>query len=374
MPLPILVVLLATTPSPPVERLGNPLLHLETPWARNVWDLQSYRGRLYVAHGDYHRNSGPFRVIAYDPELRRFVEEDVLPEEAVEAFHVFEGELWAAGLDSTESWDWGSLYLRNKEGWRRLKTIPNGVHVYSVARRQELLFVSHTTSDPDAPVRNLRSRDQGQTWKPVPTRPFGDPPLPIPEMVIRDFFEIDGQLCGGTQGQLGPRPIALCHDGEAYEIRPVNAFPGADGPHPIRWGRPASFHGSLVYVGLASVPFNGGAGVDFRPVGLFAARTLEEARPVTLPEDAVPYDLLVSKGRLLVLTAHEADGTHTIRVLSTPDLESWSEVVRFSAPTFARSFELLGGDLYFGLGGHEGDGGIGSAGGILRVRGSSLGR
>jgi hypothetical protein len=37
-------------------------------------------------------------------------------------------------------------------------------------------------------------------------------------------------------------------------------------------------------------------------------------------------------------------------VYATGDLERWRELFRFTAPTFARSFEESGGDFFFGLG------------------------
>ena len=39
-----------------------------------------------------------------------------------------------------------------------------------------------------------------------------------------------------------------------------------------------------------------------------------------------------------------------MRVLETCDFKTSKEVLRFETPTFARSFDLLGGDFYFGLG------------------------
>ena len=37
--------------------------------------------------------------------------------------------------------------------------------------------------------------------------------------------------------------------------------------------------------------------------------------------------------------------------MATNDLQNWQTILEFSSPTFARSFEILNGDFYFGLGG-----------------------
>jgi hypothetical protein len=39
-----------------------------------------------------------------------------------------------------------------------------------------------------------------------------------------------------------------------------------------------------------------------------------------------------------------------VEVHATADAVHWREVLRFAAPTFARSFEESGGDFFFGLG------------------------
>ncbi|MDX6226355.1 MAG: hypothetical protein QOE64_2731, partial [Frankiales bacterium] len=47
---------------------------------------------------------------------------------------------------------------------------------------------------------------------------------------------------------------------------------------------------------------------------------------------------------------------YTIAVLRANDsLDSWTEILHLSAPTFARSFEHLDGAWYFGLGSSDTD-------------------
>ena len=46
-----------------------------------------------------------------------------------------------------------------------------------------------------------------------------------------------------------------------------------------------------------------------------------------------------------------------VKVIRSPvdKLTDWREVLQFSAPTFARSFEILNDDFYFGLGSEVGN-------------------
>lgn len=88
------------------------------------------------------------------------------------------------------------------------------------------------------------------------------------------------------------------------------------------------------------------------PLGLFAAASLNEVRHLDVP--GMPYDLLVRDNVCYVLSCRPPDEPRTVRwtvaVYASSDLDTWHEVLRFEAPTFARSFETLDGDFYFGLG------------------------
>jgi hypothetical protein len=85
---------------------------------------------------------------------------------------------------------------------------------------------------------------------------------------------------------------------------------------------------------------------------LFAASSPDTARRVTLPEaTAKPYDVLVRNNTVYVLASvRQANGQHVNLVYSSQNAIQWTELLRFTADTFARSFEELNGDFYFGLG------------------------
>jgi hypothetical protein len=70
-----------------------------------------------------------------------------------------------------------------------------------------------------------------------------------------------------------------------------------------------------------------------------------------LPGGALPRDLLVHDDALHVLASTQpSPRTTRVHVFATRDLESFAELCSFEAETFARSFEMLEGDLYFGMG------------------------
>ncbi len=47
--------------------LGNPFT--KAIFARNVWDMQVFNDRIYLAHGDFNSNAGPIPVIYFDPDM-----------------------------------------------------------------------------------------------------------------------------------------------------------------------------------------------------------------------------------------------------------------------------------------------------------------
>jgi hypothetical protein len=61
--------------------------------------------------------------------------------------------------------------------------------------------------------------------------------------------------------------------------------------------------------------------------------------------------LLVHDDTLYLLASSQPSARSTrVHVFASRDLQSFSEICFFDAQTFARSFEMLNGDLYFGLG------------------------
>ena len=155
-----------------------------------------------------------------------------------------------------------------------------------------------------------------------------------PELVHANVYEFDGRESFDARTDLDDATIfpdtRLREDESARILRSAS------------FGRTAVYSGGFFCNGHA-IPF-----------GMFAASSLErdavDIRRIELPDDAKPWDLMVRNGKVYVLLDSPAEERHLIRVIASPDLRKWVEVLRFRAPTFARSFELLDGDFYFGLG------------------------
>jgi len=73
-------------------------------------------------------------------------------------------------------------------------------------------------------------------------------------------------------------------------------------------------------------------------------------RQVPLPKDSRAWDLLCDGDTLYVLLDSPDAGGTTVRVTASTDGVQWAEILHFRSKAFARSFALLEGDFYFGLG------------------------
>ena len=80
-----------------VERLGNPFS--KGTYARNVWDMQLFAGRIYLGHGNSSNigpdpNAGPIPVWYYDLTTQTFVKQYTVDEEQIDVYRVFNNTLY----------------------------------------------------------------------------------------------------------------------------------------------------------------------------------------------------------------------------------------------------------------------------------------
>ena len=358
-----------------VEYLGIPAAERYTEraefYARNIWDLQAYDDRLYIGTGNWDNqgpapNAGPVPILAWDPVKNSTVKEGHVDDEEISSFKVIDGTLYIPGSDAMESWDWGNLYRRQTNGsWQKLRTIPKAIHAFALTGFHGKLYAGLKATGSVPWYVNIKgyggavavSGDQGASWQFLPLGGFG----------VFSFLHVAGNLYAVdlTQGPGLQRWIerhnredyyapvyALDDTGNGFERRQDldagRLFPDTPGVYKKACGisRSVTVDHMALYIGAS------GGG----PFGLYRADSLiknhVQTRRIPLPEGSVPRDLLVRNGCVFVLLQcpGKTPGVE-IGVLANRDLEQWTELLHFSAPTFARSFEIFKGDVYFGLGG-----------------------
>jgi len=323
--------------SAPAEVVGAPFREA-SPYARNVWDMQRFGGRIHLAHGDEVDNAGPIALRSLDPASGRLSSGFTTDEEQVEAFRVLDGELYVPGYDPRAGWSLGTFYRLEARGWVRHRTIPRAVHTFDLAWHAGRLFAATGGRGRPGEPTLLASADRGEHW------------VPVSDQVqrIHTLFELGGELYAAPKLSTtdDTARALLRFDGERFRSTGVTGatlLPGLPDTAG-RMVRPTPFRGALVYVVAAGA-------VNWKPAALAVTRTLHDARAVALPDPAaVPYDLLVRGDTLYVLAAAPADSGYVVRVYATGRLDQWRELFHFASPTFARSFEEAGGDFFIGLG------------------------
>ncbi|MEM8782864.1 MAG: hypothetical protein AAGE65_08390 [Planctomycetota bacterium] len=104
--------------------------------ARNVWDLQSHQGKVYLGGGNTTTNPGPINLWAFDHAAGAFGDapERVIQSEAIENFRIFNGELVVPNHDPVSGDGLKFDRLGSDGVWRSFGGSPNLAHVRDMAR------------------------------------------------------------------------------------------------------------------------------------------------------------------------------------------------------------------------------------------------
>ncbi|MHB8809358.1 MAG: hypothetical protein ACYC9M_05020 [Desulfobulbaceae bacterium] len=349
------------------ENLGNPWAEIypdgEQIYARNPWDLQAFHGRLYLGGGNSSnkgpaQNAGPVPVLALDPASGQVVREGQVDEEQIDSYRVFENQLYIPGHDPTESWKMGNYYRREEGGqWRKFRNIPEALHTYDLTWHHGRMFAGLGTKKGAAVAV---SADGGESWQ---VQQLG-------RNRVYTFLAADSTLYAvkGIPTTYQIRKAKAQNGEDLYgmaELRPPGTFvPRPDLTEAVLFPdlgleermkkivRPTAVGSSLLYIGAYVHNDH-----QFLPFGLFLGTSFKENRiavqRICLPLQYRPWDILVHEGFVYLLVEQVGHwGQTVVRVLRAPKgkLSDWKEYLHFAAPTFARSFEILQGNFYFGLG------------------------
>lgn len=304
-------------------------------YARNVWDLQAFEGRIYAGYGDFSLNAGGVALTAYDPKTKAFVQERKTQEQGIFRYRVTADRLLATGNDP--SGDAPSIFLREGNDWREISA-PKSKHAFDALFHGGKLFVTIQ----EGGGRVVESADGGATW--------GTSHGPLDPIRTFSLFELnrilhvssyDGAVhrytgkgfarAAGIKVKPGPKDLPSGRTwGDSWVVhKPVNLAP--EELYYVAWNVHIDFRQKLSH-------YNG--------AGLFVAvGNASQAVPLK----GLAEDVVVSGKQAYAVTNEGGKGKYTIRVYAGRR-GAFKEVFSMPSEAPARSLEILDGDLYLGLG------------------------
>ncbi len=331
------------------HNLGIPLktYYAEGIPARTAWDVEIYDNKLFVASGDYDKNSGPVKMFHYDLDNRQWCDDGSVPDEQIEQFYVIDGKLMAPGCDPRDDWSYGNIYLFDNGQWTTLRNIPGGIHQFDIISFDNKLFAALGVIPGEYPI--AVSDDGGNTFQQVTMYKDGiplDTSVPtdrkVTEMQVRvlDFFTLDGNLYAFFF-KIVNRDL----DMEIYKYQ--------DGVFHFYSDMPSSLRYPRICYQIISAKAEYENTVYFSTGKLHATRDMKSATEITLEENSIVTDLRVISGRLYVSTVSEnEDGSYTtsVWVKKLFSENQFDKIFYFEFQSPAQSFTYHNGFFYFGMG------------------------
>lgn len=360
-------------------RLGNPLRvdGMENR-ALNVWDMQAFDGKIYLAGGSTVTNTGPINVWAYDPELEDFVQEYQVKEEAIEHYNVIDRQLYIPAADPTKG-DSHKFYRREGDRWQMYSSpVVQLAHVRDLIKTNsgDILMVGNNryvqksesrgtaiaTFDQDGVVFKAAGVENGDTNGAILAdfnwffsifryrdRIFAT------NSVLRDIENYSGSIA-----EYDPKlkQLVLSFDLRNEEFIPTSCL-GENSKYGMnviyRPWNPVEFQGYLVYpVRSYSNNFDNYQEAYMNSIGFFYKSSMGESPQTLKLPKGKGEDVLVFDNELYVLSNRKKrNGQFINYVYKTDNLgekTKWKRVAQFEEWNKARSFEYLDGVFYFGLG------------------------
>lgn len=313
--------------------------------ARSVHDLHLFEGRVYVGFGDWNRNRGPIQIWSFPADTggttTEFVKEFTVDDESVDIFRDYNGKLYVPGIDSADKvddqWALGNLYIKENGKWRKLRTVPNGIHVLDAAALGKTLYVSTGT---ETGAALFASKDDGQTW----TRCQGPGAqeggfseiLPVKETLFVTSFQpkLGAYQCRNTTIERLFLPLATGYNGNRGEIYRLRQY-GDGAVYTLCSWREEKNHQPLYWLSDLN----------------------EGARLIEAFKDKQVRDIVVRNKVCYVLCGSPVNqeenvqepSSFTAEIFSSANLKDWTQEARLTMPALPNALEVADKAFFIGL-------------------------
>lgn len=336
--------------------LGNPYSKEyksgEMIYARNIWDMQLYKDKIYIGGGNSSnyspaKNAGRVNVVSLNPKDDSFTNEYRVAEEQIDIFKVYGDILYIAGHDATQKWDFGNIYRKYENQWYKNRTLPNALHVYDIVAKGNKIFTAVGLNNKGAV---FISDKKAINWKQL---------IQAKHERVYSFLEIGDELFATqifrkskikkvSMTQYNPKYNTFS---PRFDLNTAKMFPDTklqdDG---IKIIKNVNFENKALYIG--AYKHNDHQNLPF---GLYLASLKNkelQVQKIDLEKESIPKDILVRKDAIYVLVSKNQKEKTTIQVLKfvKNDFNHHEKIISFLYNSFARSFEELHGCFYFGIG------------------------
>jgi uncharacterized membrane protein YgcG len=339
--------------------LGNPnmIRYPTNVWARNVWDLTYFKGKIYFGGGDYGENTGntPIRFINVSDDS--IVSEYNANTEQIERYVIINDSLYAPAIDPTGSQQIG-FYRLNETGWHSYPS-SNLYHTFDIFEFNGAIF--SLTGPTDKSFFRKCLDVNCSTYKMI----FFPQTLSTQSGSFHRLYDsivIDGNLYAyGFMNLQNPA-------GEKFYYRSVR-YNFNDTLTPIDVSDTDNlFKGYLNvatgYSPYSILPYNDvilnnrtyymGANSNWASIGnsIFYAETFPNGVEMKLPYKAVPSDIEIINNEVYVLGFsgnNTQNYTNYVFKVNQED-DSFIPILNFNSTAYVRSFVYVPGTFYFGMG------------------------
>lgn len=330
--------------------------------SRCAWDMTIHNGRLYIGCGDYDKNTGPTPIYSAplsDPSDWR--EDGVVWDEQVGRFVDYGGVLTIPGYDphysTEEPTEYGTYYELIDGEWKTVSTLPHGLHNFDLAWFEGQLFAAIGAPGGSSPVVVT---DDGVHYRDLPMYKNGELVVTEAGGVVRsmNIYVLDDALYADFWYRSPTSTSA------AFEMYRYNAE--EDILEFVADMKQNTHGGKYSAAGLPLWEKESIGDKMFLTTGyLYYTTDFETYTQVTLPNDAVAYDMMRVGGRMYILAAHEVDGQYEVAIYSTTAANPGKlrTEVTFTHHLMPNSFAVDAENFFIGMGiwvdkGHKDNGTI----------------
>ncbi len=348
-----------------LQKVSNPGLERypegeQDNFARSVWDMQVYDGKVYFGSGDYEANKSPTYIGCYDPKTNEaYIFQSGIADEQIDRFCIIDGRLLAPGIDPSESWVMHYYELNDDQTAFECISMPsNGnLHNFDIAYFDGKMFLATGTNENKTVAGALVSTDGGENFAAVE--------------VINGDTVVNGQNVGGFSRvydyfEVGGNLYALFFqhsntDGKNYNgiykyDADKNQFVYHSSEDIFKEARAYAYYGEdningYLHYGYAKDSVSIGNKLAICNGYLLVTEDMKDYTRIEPKKNLVFTDIIKSGDTVFALAMRQnGEDDFTNFVYKSTDLESFTEVAKFDSATYMRSMEYIDGMFVFGAG------------------------